>query len=144
MVYFDCSKLLQWLQTVRKPGDHSRSPAHSNVGWRFPSLIAKVIVDYDYSQNCNRLRLTITLCLLLPVQLKCWVLMFQHVLVEPWFALSLFIPPANCWLSSLLEWLSAPKHTTISSDQMGISSKSDLSISIKCLKIAPKKLTDQI
>jgi len=26
---------------------HNRDSSFSDVGWRFPSLIAKVIVDYD-------------------------------------------------------------------------------------------------
>ena len=81
-----------------KPSHHNRCSSYSDVGWRFPSLIAKVIVDYDsignvidyddisffvssidydYSKNCNRLRLMITIT---HVWLKClhsWWIQFS-------------------------------------------------------------------
>jgi len=49
----------QW--SKMKPSHQNGCSSRSYAGWRFPRLIAKAIVDYDYSKNCNWLYSTICL-----------------------------------------------------------------------------------
>ena len=79
---------------------------HIDVNRKFPSLIANLIVDYDYMSflvssvdydhsNCNRIRLTITIT---PRLTTCPE--FVYVTIN---LINVYV--SNCWLNRLNVWL---------------------------------------